>query len=77
MRLARQFSDVLGNGIAGKPGTEFREYRLTSGFINLKVSGSLHQIELMQVVRDDADIDQSLAELCQRVRIVIDPSQED
>ena len=75
-RLAGNFANVLRHGITRQTFAKFSDKSEAGCFRNLEVSRPGDAVELMQVVRFDAEIDQSLAEFLQHGDRIVDAAQQ-
>jgi hypothetical protein len=65
--LARNFPDVLRHRISRQPAAEGLDKFHTTLFGDLEVGRSRNMVELVQIIRKDAEVDESFAQTTKRV----------
>lgn len=74
--VAGQFLHVAGHGIAGQSTLQFGNQLTTSLDRHLEMSGTRNAIQLMEVVRHDAQVDQRAAELLECLHGIVHVPQQ-
>ena len=77
MSLSRDFLNETRDGVARQPATHFLYEGSAFFHRDLKVSGSGDTVQLMEIVRQDAEVDQRCRQIALRLNRVIDTSQQD